>query len=169
MALLGGGGSSDGRGSAVRTRCGAQRVSGRERVRRQVVARDQLLSVTTVTAVTTVLLLLLLLLLVLLLRERIVARRLGAPIVWLALAERRVVVCNAEAKSSGQTLLRTNKGFKRLEIGLQIGRQFLDRGFPVDCLTSRQYGPSSETFRIFPPILPHPDDSKFERDAQTIN
>jgi hypothetical protein len=53
-------------------------------------------------------LLLLLLLMRRLSRERIIARRLAAPIVWLALAERRVVVRDAEAKSGGQTLLRTD-------------------------------------------------------------
>lgn len=39
--------------------------------------------------------------------ERIVAGRLAASIVWLALPKRWVVVGDAEAKSGGQTLLRT--------------------------------------------------------------
>jgi len=42
--------------------------------------------------------------------ERVVGgRRAAALIVWLALPERRVVVRDAKAKSSGQTLLRTTR------------------------------------------------------------
>lgn len=82
------------------TRSGAQGVARRERVRRQVVASNRLFGVPAV-----------LLQLLQLPDERIVALRLAvaavALIVWLALAEWRVVVRNAEAKSSGQTLLLT--------------------------------------------------------------
>lgn len=83
----------------VRTWGGSQRISGRERVWRQVIARDRLFRAVAVLQ--------LLVLEQRLLNERFVARRLITHIVWLALPEQWIVVGNAEAKSSGQTLLWT--------------------------------------------------------------
>lgn len=81
--------------ACVLTWRGSQRVSSRKRVRRQVVARDRLFGTTSVR------------LLLQLEQQRFITGRLAAPIVWLTLPERWVVVGDAEAKSSGQTLLRT--------------------------------------------------------------
>lgn len=92
----------------VRTWCGSQGVSGGESVRRQVVARDGLFATVGVLLNVVVLVLL-----QQLSGDGVVTLWIAALIVWLALSERRIIVRDAKAKSSGQTLLRTEK---RIEI-----------------------------------------------------